>query len=339
MGSYGESEATSPPGYPLLVAAPLALVERGCSCDAYLWIGFVVLPLLVVAAVCFADRVGARLQTRSAAIVAFGTLFAPGVIHSLTDLYHPQDLAALALVLLSARTVVASNEASADAPSWKATALAGGCAGLAMAVRQWALLPMAVAAVWLPARRSLFIAGATSVVAVVCLPFVIWDTESFVRALTAPDVIKSMTVVGRLPLSPETTQLIARGGPLLVAAGLVLVFGRAWRRPTSARAARELVLGMLAVLLVRLAFEPVLYQYYLAPSAVLGVIWAAGSARRLLLLLLGLAAVTNFRAYAIGDGGGAVASASALAVTITAAAVWAATAIVLERQTITRSAV
>ena len=329
--AYDQPSATSPPGYPVLVAAPLAAVEAVCSCDAYGWIGFATLPLLGLGAAVFARRTRVAMWTGSSAVVALGTLFAPGVLHSLTELYHPQDLAALAFVLFGAAGALDRHH-----QTWRVASRTGAALGMALCTRQWALLPLVVIAAYPSNRRVPFVAGAVGVVALVCGPFLVADADHFLAAIQARDVIRSMTIIGRT-LPAEVIHLLARAGPLVLAAGLAWVFWRGWRRRSPDRDGRGLAAAIVAVLLARLVFEPVLYQYYLAPAAVVGVIWASTSARGLALVLACTALTANFRAFAIGDGAVTIASAVALEATLVAALAAAARSAVQEQPTVAPS--
>jgi hypothetical protein len=317
--------ATSPPGYPIVAAVPTWILDRAVS-DGYLWTGFLILPALLAAAAFLGHRSTAPWGTRAGAVVLLGTLFGPGVLQSLVDLYHPQDLLALALLLVA----IAWCPLGEGDGGGRRLALSASCAGFACATRQWALLPAAMLPVDLPDARVRFTAVAGAVAAAVTAPFLLADPAGLVTALRAVKIVKATTVVGRLPLADGQIALVARVGPLLATGALVLlVVLRRGRARMSPIARESVVLGALAAVVARLVFEPVLYPYYLAPAAVLGVLWGAASARRLLGVALAAAVVVNLRDLAIGTD--QLATVSAILLELMLVAVLAVTAVRLWR--------
>ena len=177
----------------------------------------------------------------------------------LQNLFHPQDLLAMGLILLGV--------SCAQRSAW---AWAGVLVGLAFASQQFALLAAAVLIAIIPSnRRFAFSASAVATVALIVSPLMALSSGRALRvALTGSGEGGSLdkSIPWELHLTGTGANDVLRALPVLVAFGLAL-----WvrRRLSSSVMEPEVLLSLLATALaLRLVFEGGLYGYYFMASAV-----------------------------------------------------------------------
>ena len=183
----------------------------------------------------------------------------PPVFMCLQNLFHPQDLLAMGLILLGV--------SCAQRSAW---AWAGVLVGLAFASQQFALLAAAVLIAIIPSnRRFAFSASAVATVALIVSPLTALSSGRALRvALTGSGEGGSLdkSIPWELHLTGTGANDVLRALPVLVAFGLAL-----WvrRRLSSSVMEPEVLLSLLATALaLRLVFEGGLYGYYFMASAV-----------------------------------------------------------------------
>jgi hypothetical protein len=253
----GDGSAT-PPGFALLagvlshVGIPAAAVGIACA---------LVLAVSAAALARSLDPGGGGGPT----VLAFaGVLALPAVWGALADLFHPQDLLAMALVCLALRGAVTNR--------WVAV---GVWLGAAFVTKQWVVLAaipvVAVAPSW-RARGNAVVAAAGAAGALLA-PFLFGDLSGTFRVLRAATVTRSeISLIAHAPFAPRTIDLAARLGPVAIAVGLVgavVVVRRTGRSAGGGMNGHELVALTLACLSTRLLFDPALYLYYLVPVSTL----------------------------------------------------------------------
>jgi hypothetical protein len=258
---------TSPSGWLLVAAPPAWLFTRFAGVES----AYAAACLLVLPALLFALRFALRALWPTLPAPAAWGLAAVGVwlptsLATYMNAYHPQDLAAVALVAVGLGLV-------ARRQWW----WAGGVLGLAVMTRQWAVLVLVVAAGF-SGRAWWRVAAAAAVVGVVLtapLLVVVGGNDGWVTAFSSSSVGSGVdTLWGRFTYRPpdaggpsEVLQAAARLLPVLGAAGLGLV---AWRRRLAA--SELLVMFALSALGLRMVFETANYLYYWAPFAALFVL-------------------------------------------------------------------
>jgi hypothetical protein len=248
---------TSPPGF-LVLSAPL-MAALGDNLGHP-----VTLQLLALAWTSVLLVSGDRLLTALCpaagrwrrAVGAGAILTLAPFVSAVRQAYHPEDLAATALLLLALERTARRRGLSA-----------GVCLGLLLVTRQWGVL--AVAPVLLANRatwRRTSVA-ALAVCASFLVPFALVSPQGFHRALTATDVVSlgSWALPAHLPLKPFLRYDLARVAPVGLAAALGLALRRRWRctQPTAGA-----VMGAtLAAVTLRVVFDTDSLIYYLAPTA------------------------------------------------------------------------
>lgn len=295
-GYLGDRVAfTSPPGFPLLVT-PLAIMGRALGWPVSWIVALATISLLVVAAVWTRRAMGGAPGDRAEVLLAALVALSPFVIASVCELFHPQDLAATAFVLAGFATAGTLND---TAPArWRSFALA---MGAAVACRQWALVALPFGVMVLPPGRRLRAAvAALAPVVMLSLPFLLLDRRAAITGLFPKRVLWShLAIQWWVAWRNPYGGFIARTLPL--AAGAVLaafVARRLGSRRLPASAAVAATAGLLAV---RLLGETTVYQYYVAPVAVLLLV-AEASERRLPVYAIAYSAVTAVFVVGPGDG-------------------------------------
>lgn len=219
------------------------------------YLGWIVLAAGIVAVMRSSGR--GRNAWEPAALIAVAC--APPVFMCLQNLFHPQDLLAMGLILLAVSC------AQRNAWVW-----AGVLIGLAFTSQQFALLAAAFLFVFVPAKRRLvFSMSAVAIVAVVVVPLMALSSGRALRvALTGSG--ESGSLVTSIPWELHLTNTGANDAlrALPVIAALVLAL---WARRRLSNAVMEpvVLLSLLATSMAfRLVFEGGLYGYYFMASAV-----------------------------------------------------------------------
>jgi len=183
----------------------------------------------------------------------------PPVFMCLQNLFHPQDLLAMGLILLGV--------SCAQRNTW---VWAGVLMGLAFASQQFALLAVALLFVLVPAKRRLaFAASAVAVVALIVVPLMALSSGRALRvALTGSAGGGALTtsIPWELHLTGSRANDVLRALPVIAVVVLAL-----WARRRLSNAVMEPValLSLLATsLAIRLVFEGGLYGYYFMASSV-----------------------------------------------------------------------
>jgi hypothetical protein len=183
----------------------------------------------------------------------------PPVFMCLQNLFHPQDLLAMGLVLLGV---------SCAQRSW--WTWAGVLMGLAFASQQFALLAAALLFVLVPAKRRIaFSLSAVATVAVIALPLMALSSGRALRVTlvgSGESGSLSTSIPWELHLTSSVANDVLRGLPVIAVLCLAL-----WARRRLSNAVMEpvVLLSLLATsLALRLVFEGGLYGYYFMASAV-----------------------------------------------------------------------
>jgi hypothetical protein len=317
--SHGDLVATAraetlpqPPGYPLL-AAPLVAALRpvlgsptwcddqvptalrgfvpACRSHATPWyrsqalLGILAWIALVAGCVRLLRVAGAGGGWAEVFLVAVLAVM-PAASDGIVETFHPQDLVCVGLI--------AAAVAEALRRRWVAT---GVLFGAAFACKQFAILPLLAVVTAAPGwrERGRVLASAAAVVACVVLPFYVADPAATIRTLDAVDAagitsLSGGTLLGKSALSVSDKLLVARDGPILLAAALCL-WAR-WRARHLLLAPVALIGLVAACLAARLVGEVWFASYYLlAVSAMLVILDLA--ARRLPWRSLAWIAVTG----------------------------------------------
>jgi hypothetical protein len=183
----------------------------------------------------------------------------PPVFMCLQNLFHPQDLLAMGLILLGVSC------AQRDKWTW-----AGVLMGLAFASQQFALLAAALLFVIVPARRRLALAmSAVVTLALIVIPLMALSSGRALRvALTGSGESGSLatSIPWELHLTNSSANDVLRALPVI--AVVVLAW---WARRRLSHAVMEpaVLLSLLATAMaLRLVFSGGLYGYYFMASAV-----------------------------------------------------------------------
>lgn len=280
QGVYpADTAGTSPTGWVLLTTIPTLFFS--------LFVGrpeaFALANLLVLPGLLFASRFTLRalwptLSTSKAWGLAAAAVWLPTTLAAYLNAYHPQDLAATALIILGLGLI-------AKRQWW----WAGAVFGLAVMTRQWALLAF-LPAVGFTGKNiwKVAVAAAAVGVALTAPVLLVGGNEGWLTAFSAKSAAPvGDTVLGRFryeATSPkgggdqDVVFLIARLVPLL---GAVTLGAVAWlRRMTRPEL---LVAFVITGLALRMLFETANYLYYWVPFAALFVllvpyrraVWAA----------------------------------------------------------------
>jgi len=183
----------------------------------------------------------------------------PPVFMCLQNLFHPQDLLAMGLILLSVSC------AQRNAWIW-----AGVFIGLAFSSQQFALLAAALLFVIVPAKRRLaFSLSSVATIALIVVPLMALSSGRALRvALTGSSQGGALvtSIPWELHFTGTDANDVLRALPVIAVVGLAL-----WARRRLANAVMEpvVLLSLLATsLALRLVFEGGLYGYYFMASAV-----------------------------------------------------------------------
>lgn len=192
--------------------------------DAYTWAGLTTPVWLFVAAVALGRALGVQAGSPRELLLGGLMLVTPGVPQALLariGIFHPQDVAATAAVLVALAAAVCLR--------WLA---AGLWLGAALAFRQWALLALLPVIAAAPCRRTraVVLASAAALFAAVVTPFLVADPEGTATGLSAwyTDA-KPYSLVAHLGIPEGLRYAVSRGGPLLGAALVAGALGRRWR--------------------------------------------------------------------------------------------------------------
>ncbi len=281
----GRTAAFQPPGFPVFAAVLISAWERTTgdsnASGAVTFAGYAAVALVVLAGGCLvgAGPGGRRREQWFLLAIAVNPFFR----ESLGDYFHPEDILALGLLLLTLCL------ASQDRWWW-----AGASLGLAIGCKQWALL--AVPAVLLMAsdrRARLRLAGATlGGAAVLYFPFALLTPTSFWQMVRGPvpvpgGLVPQTTVTGMLRDAPfhvsdASVNDMARLVPLLLAMLLAGVWVAVMVRRNGALtpAPVEQVVGLiLAAVAFRLIGDCIALSYYAVPLVVFVAVVSAGQSR------------------------------------------------------------
>lgn len=269
-------DGTSLSGWLVLTVVPFAL-SRLVFTDDLSWIlaGLVAVPLLVGGVRYAARALHPQMSVRYAWGLAAVSLVLPTTVSCWTEYYHPQDAAAVGLMLFAIGFAAKNN--------W---ATAGAMFGFAILTRHWILLiaialaPMAGKQLWR------YIAFGGAVVAVGVLPLVALGNEGLLDAITAKNaMVVDQTVMGNIlnrveVISRTFPTRVIRGLPLVAAVALAgLVAVKRWR------GVEYLVPIAVTAIGLRFVFETAPYTYYWVPVPVLLLV----ATRRYTGLLAGVA--------------------------------------------------
>jgi hypothetical protein len=271
-----------PPLYPVIAAGVMQVTRLGTSqANAYLFtgprcaeppagpfrqpfsakqlflLGFVGWPILLAGFVTLL-RVSGRGRSRWELLGACVLAGTPAVAEPVIELFHPEDLVAMGLILFSL--------AAAIRQRWLVT---GVFVGLACCTKQYSLLALAPLLVAAPRRdRWRLLVAVAAVAAAVLVPFVLLVGRGAFDAIAATVATPggTPTLVGRLHLHGFELDAASRALPLVLAAGIA-----AWARsrlgPALCRP-QPLVAVLAASMALRLVFEVNLYGYYFMATAV-----------------------------------------------------------------------
>jgi hypothetical protein len=219
------------------------------------YLGWIVLAAGIVAVMRSSGR--GRNAWEPAVLIAVACT--PPVFMCLQNLFHPQDLLAMGLILLAVSC------AQRNAWLW-----AGVLIGLAFTSQQFALLAAAVLFVVIPAKRRLgFSLSAVVTVAILVVPLMALSSGRALRvALTGSGESGSLvtSIPWELHLTSTSANDALRALPVIAAAILAL-----WARRRLSNTVMEpaILLSLLATSMAfRLVFEGGLYGYYFMASAV-----------------------------------------------------------------------
>jgi hypothetical protein len=272
--SLSQRVAYQPPGFPVVAAIPVAvwqgLTGGADPSGALTFAGYGAAAVVVVAGgrLVGASPGGRRRERLFLAAVSVSPFFR----EALGNYFHPEDVLALGLLLLSLSL------ASEGRWGW-----AGGALGLAFGSKQWALLALPPLIAMAPGRREMArLAGiAFGTVAVVYAPFILLTPAAAWQVLRGPipvagGFVPETTMVGMLREAPFHVPLtyvndMARLLPLLFATvGTAIWVLVASRRQ---RAVARLPLGQVVTLLLacmafRLIGDCIALPYYALPLMV-----------------------------------------------------------------------
>ncbi len=190
----------------------------------------------------------------------------PAASDGIVETFHPQDLLCVALIAVAL--------AEALRRRWVASGLAFGAA---FACKQFAVLPLLAVVAAAPGWRSRcrLLVPAAGVVGCVLAPFLAADLSATVHTLGAVDAggdsaIIGGTLLGKSALSASDKLVVARDGPLLMAA-VMCVWAR-WRARSLLLAPVPLIGLATACLAARLVDELWFASYYLLAVSVMLVL-------------------------------------------------------------------
>ncbi len=279
-----------PPGI-TLVLAPFALLGRLVGEDPVgLAAGRVAFMLVGAASAVLVWAVARRVSPRAGLLAGLGyAVWQPAAYAERTTLLEPL----VNLGLLAALALLGAGPATR-----RRVLLAGAALGLAVAVKAWAVVPLAVLAVWLLRRHGrrqagAFVVAGAAAAAAICLPFLLASPTAMLRMVVLDQLARpsnGVSVPVRLasieavhlspgPLGPGATTLVV--ALALVAAALAALV--AWRVP-AARPWSALLATQGGLLLASPSYFGH-YGTYVAPAlALLGgagadAVLSAGSAR------------------------------------------------------------
>ena len=260
---------TSPPGYPLVAAPAVAVLQPFLGSErAFAWVGMATPLVLAAAAVRLGRALGVAPWSLRELVTAAAVLVAPGVPHAVlatvgtnTGIFHPQDVVAAAEAMMAVAAAVRGRW------TWCAVWL-----GIALLTRQWALLvalPLVVAAPEAARVRVVCVAGGLFLAGL--LPFLLGDPDGAIRALRAGNSLRNgQSLVGHLPLTPRLVFAFSRGAPVIGAMVLAVVLAWRWQRVVPLAAG---VLGaVVAGVAFRTGFDAAFFAYYLGPLSAFVVV-------------------------------------------------------------------
>jgi hypothetical protein len=277
----GRPAAFQPPGFPVFAAVFIsawdaATGERGSS-GALTFAGFAAVAIVVTAG---GWLVGAGPGWRRRELwFLLAVAVNPFFRESLGDYFHPEDVLALGLLLLSLCL------ASQDRWLW-----AGASLGLAIGCKQWALLAFPAVLLMASGRRAKtqFAGAALGCAAALYLPFAVLTPKSFFQIVRGPvpiagGLVPQTTLIGMLReapfhLSVASVNNIARLLPLLFAVLIAGVWAVIMVRRNGAvtPAPVDQVVGLiLAAMAFRLIGDCIALSYYAAPLIVFVAIASA----------------------------------------------------------------
>lgn len=265
---------TSPTGWVFLSGVPtFALSFILGTAEAFTVANLLVLPALLFAFRYTVKALWPNISSEYAWLLAAISVWLPTTLAAYLNAYHPQDLAATALVvagvgLLTKKHLVASGIAFA----------------FAVMTRQWALLALLPAAGFLRGQTLKettknvvsFVSGGAVTALVLLLPVVLGGNEGWVKAFTSNNVAAvNDTILGRFQYqsafprggsneTSNTLYMVGRVAPVVGAAALGAI---AWFRRY--RASELLIMFTLSGLALRMVFETANYLYYWVPFGVL----------------------------------------------------------------------
>jgi hypothetical protein len=279
--SLAERVSYQPPGFPVAAAVAVAvwqgLTDGANPSGALTLAGFGAAALVVIAGGRLAGN-GPGGRRREVLFLAAVTV-SPFFRESLGNYFHPEDVLALGLLLLSLSLAAESR--------W---VWAGAALGLAFASKQWVLLAGPALLIWADGRQAKIklVGAAVGAAALLYAPFVLVTPRAAWQVFRGPvpvpgGFVPQTTVLGMLRKAPFHVPLgdvnaLARLLPLLfaivLAAVWIIVMSRRYGALTRPRL--DDVLGLvLACVAFRLVGDCIALSYYALPLSVLTAVVAA----------------------------------------------------------------
>ena len=260
-GVYPEGvDGTSLSGWLALTVVPF-VVARTVFTDDLSWTlaGLIAVPLLVGGVRYAARALHPQMSAARAWGLAAVSLVLPTTVSCWTEYYHPQDVAAVGIMLFGLGLAAKHR--------WVA---AGALFGFAILTRHWVLL-VALAVAPLAGRQFWrYAAVGAAVVAAGLAPLALTGNPGLIEAITAKNAaITEQTLMGNVVNNVVAegnvaVQRAVRALPLIAAAALAgLVWLRRWRDPSYLIPVAVTAIGL------RFIFETAPYTYYWVPVPIL----------------------------------------------------------------------
>lgn len=276
-GAFDDRSQTSGPGFGLFAQPAYLFVrphvpqsEANQLAGSSVVVPFVIATIAVIRAVGVAARSARELLLTALVVLGVPTLAC------FSEQWHPVDVLATALCFAAFASQTRGRRTATMV--WL---------GLALATRQWALIPLAVTIVLEEeGHRLRLLLGAGATAALVVAPFLIANPSGVIDALAARTTIYRDTgAVGLIPMGAGARLVVSRTFPL-VFTGLVCL----WLHRRRARWDPELAAAaMAATLLFRAGIDPALFLYYLgAGYAFFIIMWRRSWAGPILAFEVGL---------------------------------------------------
>lgn len=262
------SSGTSPTGW-LVIAAPLTMLFSFLIdiSEAYVVANLFLLPALLFVSRYTINSIWPDTRPTTAWLLSLATVLAPTTLATYMNAYHPQDLAAVILVVLAAGLLHKQH-----------SVLAGLTFGVAIMTRQWALLAFLPAAGFTRQNNFWkFTVSAGSTIVLLATPFLVsGGNEGWFQVFTSNSVRGTGdTIFGLLQVqggptgnsNVDLTLFVARVTPVVLAAAIgVWVWHKKLVKP------EHLIVAMTCGLATRMIFDVSNYLYYWVPFAILFVL-------------------------------------------------------------------